>query len=109
MQLLIVSEYLTSYGRCPFREWLEKLDRVIAVRVQARILRFEQGNLGDYKSIGNGVYEARLDFGPGYRLYFGKESTTLILLLCGGCKLTQNQDIHRAKVLWKNYLESKNV
>jgi putative addiction module killer protein len=76
--------------------------------VQARILRFETGNLGDHKDVGAGVLEARLDFGPGYRVYFGRKGRELVLLLLGGDKGSQKKDIKRAQEFWSRYLkESK--
>jgi len=104
-----IREYLTPNGKSPFREWLEGLDRPVAARIQARIYRFELGNLGDAKGVGDGVFEARFDFGPGYRLYFGRDGGTFIILLCGGDKDTQNKDIRRAKELWADYRKRKNV
>ena len=68
-----VREFITSDGRIPFREWITALDVTIRARIQVRILRFESGNLGDHKSVGNGVWEARMPFGSGYRLYFGMD------------------------------------
>jgi putative addiction module killer protein len=103
---MTVREYVTRDGRCPFREWLRGLDRTFTQRIQARVLRFELGNLGDSKALGGGVHEARFDFGPGFRLYFGREGETIVLLLCGGDKSTQSKDIDRARVFWKEYLES---
>lgn len=100
-----IKEYLTPDGRNPYREWLEELDRAVAARIQARVFRFEQGNLGDAKGVGEGLYEARFDFGPGYRLYFGRDGKTIVVLLCGGDKATQSKDIRRAKQLWTNYQE----
>ena len=76
-------------------------------RIQARVLRFENGNLGDHKNVGGGVWEARLDFGPGYRLYFGKDGIALILLLAGGDKASQSKDITEAKRFWKDFREAK--
>jgi putative addiction module killer protein len=101
---LIVHEYLDDLGRSPFRHWLDTLDKLVRARVQARILRFETGNLGDHKELGDGVWEARLDFGPGYRVYFGKRGKELVLLLVGGDKGSQNKDIRRAKGFWASYL-----
>jgi putative addiction module killer protein len=69
----------------------------VRARVQARVLRFELGNLGDHKSVGSGVWEARLAFGPGYRIYFGKDGESVILLLLGGAKSTQRRDIRHAQ------------
>ena len=83
---LIIREYITPRGKNPFRDWLKSLDLRVQARIQARVLRFESGNLGDHKSVGDGVWEARLDFGPGYRLYFGKHGSSMILLLNGGDK-----------------------
>jgi putative addiction module killer protein len=67
------------------------------------VLRFEAGNLGDHKSVGDGVWEARLDFGPGYRLYFGKDGSAMILLLNGGDKASQFRDIRTARNYWADY------
>jgi putative addiction module killer protein len=75
-------------------------------RVQARVFRFETGNLGDHKTVGGGVCEARLDFGPGYRIYFGCDGATIVLLLLGGDKSSQSRDIARAKFYWKEYQEA---
>jgi len=102
-----IREFLTADGRNPFREWLSKLDRAVRQRLQARVLRFETGNPGDHKAVGEGVWEARVDFGPGYRIYFGKEGPTLILLLLGGDKSSQAKDIARAQAFWNSYLEVK--
>jgi putative addiction module killer protein len=75
--------------------------------VQARVLRFELGNLGDSKSVGAGVWEARLTFGPGYRLYFGKDGETVVVLLLGGAKGSQRRDIRRAQDFWRDYRDGK--
>ncbi len=101
-----VREYLTGDGKSPYREWLERLDRSVRARVQARVLRFEFGNLGDHKSVGEGVWEARLAFGPGYRIYFGMRGRTVILLLLGGEKSSQAKDIREAKKQWVDFLEA---
>jgi len=98
-----VREYLEQDGRSPFRDWLAGLDVSTRARVQARVWRFESGNLGDHKLLGDGVWEARLAFGPGYRLYFGRAGQTVVLLLLGGDKSSQTKDIQRAKRYWANY------
>jgi putative addiction module killer protein len=104
----VVREYVEDGGRIPFRDWLTELDKATRARVQARILRFETGNLGDHKDVGAGVLEARLDFGPGYRVYFGRKGRELVLLLLGGDKGSQKKDIKRAQEFWSRYLkESK--
>ena len=100
-----VREYVSASGQCPYRTWLDALDEVVRARIQARILRFEQGNLGDCKRVSNGLYEARFMFGSGYRVYFGMRKGELLLLLCGGDKRTQRRDIHRALAYWTDYLK----
>jgi putative addiction module killer protein len=104
---LTIKEYLSADGKSYFGEWLRGLDISVKARIQARILRFEMGNLGDHKSVGVGVWEARVMFGPGYRIYFGKEGLLVILLLLGGDKSSQAEDIRTARRLWKEYLEGK--
>jgi len=103
---LTIREYLTPDGRNPFREWLMGLDRVTQARIQARVLRFELGNLGDHKSVGKGAWEARVAFGPGYRIYFAKDTSSSVLLLLGGDKGSQTTDIGRAQRLWAQYREA---
>lgn len=102
-----VREYLTNRGAGPFREWLDELDVTVRARIQARIFRFESGNLGDYKSVGEGVLESRLDFGPGYRFYFGIDEGDLMLLLIGGTKQTQRRDILQAREYWADYMRGR--
>ena len=104
----LVREYINPDGTSPFRKWLSSLPVETRARIQARVLRFEAGNLGDHKAVGDSVWEARLDFGPGYRLYFAKTGRTVILLLIGGDKRSQSKDISQAKQYWAQYLkESK--
>jgi putative addiction module killer protein len=87
-----------------FADWLYGLkDRDARSRILVRIKRFEQGNLGDVKPVGDGVSEARLTYGPGYRLYFIQLGDEIIVLLCGGTKKTQPSDIARAKILAKEF------
>lgn len=104
---LTIREYVSADGRNYFREWIDSLTISVRARIQARILRFETGNLGDHKSVGEGVWEARIMFGPGYRIYFGKEGRSIILLLLGGDKSSQAADIRKARRLWKEYFEDK--
>src|SRR3972149_9498054 len=101
---LAIREFLARNGRSPFREWLGTVDVAVRARIQARVLRFETGNLGDHKSVGGGVWEARLMWGPGYRIYFGKDGNSTIVLLTGGGKSSQAQDISSAKGYWQDYL-----
>ena len=104
---LTVREYLTADGKSPFRAWLDSLSVAVRARIQAPVLRFEMGNLGDHKNVGSGVWEARVMFGPGYRIYFGKDGNSIIVLLVGGDKASQAKDISRAQGFWANYLEAK--
>lgn len=99
-----VREYITQEGLSPYRDWLDSLDVTIKARIQARILRFELGNPGDYKSVGKGVFEARFSFGPGYRFYFGIDKGSIVILLLGGEKGSQQRDIQKAQSFWADYL-----
>jgi len=103
---IAVREYLTADGTSPFRQWLEQLDATTRARIQARVLRFECGNMGDHKSVGAGVWEARVTFGRGCRIYFGKLGSAVILLLCGGDKPSQEKDLKRARRYWAEYVEA---
>lgn len=96
--------YRNAAGKSPFREWiLRKLDVDVRNRINARIRRIEQnGNYGDCEPVGNGVYELKLDTGPGYRIYFGIDGDQIILL-GGGDKDTQDSDIRKAQECWGNY------
>jgi putative addiction module killer protein len=105
---LTIREYITPQGKSPFRDWLKSLDVRVQARIQARMLRFENGNLGDHKSVGSGVWEARLDFGPGYRLYFAKDGLSVILILVGGDKASQAKDIAAAKRYWDDFRKEGN-
>ncbi len=105
--MLTIREYVDRHARSPFREWLDGVDQTARARIQARLLRVELGNLGDHKSVGGGVHELRLDFGPGFRLYFGRDGQTIVLLLIGGTKATQARDIRRARDYWREYLEDE--
>jgi putative addiction module killer protein len=100
---LTIREFLTAEGGSPFRDWVENLDVTAKARVQARVLRLETGNLGDCRAVGGGIWEARLMFGPGYRIYFGREGPSIILLLLGGDKASQRKDIRDARRYWKEY------
>lgn len=101
--------YLQKNGAEPFSEWLEDLDKGTQARINARVARFEDGHFGDHKSVGEGVLEARLFFGPGYRVYFSVQGDQVILLLTGGDKSSQAKDIEQAKNFLKLYLEVKNA
>jgi len=96
--------YQTSAGKRPFVEWLQGLgDRQARARVEARLARVAVGNLGDVEPVGEGVLELRIDWGPGYRVYFSRAGKVIVLLLCGGDKRTQRKDIERAKAYFEDY------
>lgn len=94
--------------RSPFAEWFDALDAVTAARVDKYIRRLEVGNFGTAKSLQEGVSELRLDFGPGYRVYFGRDGKMIIILLNGGSKRRQSADIAAAIERWKRYKQTKN-
>jgi putative addiction module killer protein len=97
--------YVGEEGHEPFTEWLTTLRDVQGrQRILVRIGRLEQGNFGDCAAVGDGVSELRLFFGPGYRVYFGEDENTVVVLLCGGDKGAQQRDIAQAKTYWKEYL-----
>jgi len=89
----------------PYLEWLDTLDWKMQGRILARVARMKNGQFGDYKAIDRSLYELRLFFGPGYRVYFGEHDGKTVLLLAGGDKSTQSKDIKKAKEYWKTYLE----
>ena len=99
-----LQEYLTENGQSPFNEWLEGLrDLRARARVRTRLDRVSLGNLGDYASVGGGVFELRIFYGPGYRVYYSLEGDTVILLLFGGTKDTQQRDVKTAKAYLADY------
>jgi len=101
-----IREY-TESGWSPFAEWFDDLDAVTAARVDRYVRRLEAGNFGAAKSLRDGVFELRLDFGPGYRVYFGREGRTIIILLGGGSKRRQDADIAATVERWKRYKQAK--
>lgn len=100
--------YRTPSGREPFVEWYYTIqDRSTRNRIQKRLDRLEDGNFGDCKSVGEGVFELRFRFGAGYRIYFGEVDNTIVLFLCGGDKSSQARDIKHAKDYWSQHKETK--
>jgi len=99
--------YRTPNGRMPFTEWYDTIrDQSVRNRIQKRLDRLEGGNFGDSKSVGEGVFELRFQFGAGYRIYFAEVGNTIVLLLCAGDKSSQPRDIERAKEYWSQYKET---
>ena len=104
MTALEVREYQTAEGKTPLTDWLGGLrDVPTRGRIVARLDRLRAGLLGDWKSVGGGICELRIDYGPGYRVYYAQEGRTLILLLRGGDKSSQAKDIETAHAYWKDY------
>ena len=105
--MIEIREYIDTEGRSPYARWFNRLNAPAAARVATALVRMEQGNLSSVKGVGSGVFESRIDFGPGYRVYFGKDGNALIILLGGGTKKRQQQDIDTAKDLWRDYKRRK--
>ncbi|GFO55893.1 hypothetical protein GMSM_29000 [Geomonas sp. Red276] len=105
---LDIEYYETEKGQRPFKAWLEALADVAGrAKMRVRLDRARLGNLGDHKYIGHGVWEMRIDYGPGYRIYFAREGYSLILLPAGGEKSSQSKDIKLAQKCWVDYLWRK--
>lgn len=98
-----VREYIDARGKSPFGEWFSSMDALAAAKVTTALLRIEAGNFSNVKGVGSGVYEYRIHFGPGYRIYFGKDGDRLVILLGGGSKKRQQRDIAEAIALWAEY------
>ena len=99
-----VRHYLTESNRDPYQEWLDGLKDIRArVAIQRRIDRLVSDNFGDHKFCRDGVWELRIDTGPGYRIYYAQTNQMIVLLLCGGDKRSQKSDIDRAVKYWDNY------
>jgi len=102
----VLRNYITPEGGEPFQEWLDNLkDPVIRARIRGRLDRVELGNFGDHESVGDGVSELRLFFGSGYRIYYAEYDDTIVILLCGGDKKSQKQDVKTAKSYLKELEE----
>jgi putative addiction module killer protein len=95
--------YLAIDGKSPFDTWFAELDAAAAAKVSVALARLEQGNLSNAKGVGEGVLEYRIDWGPGYRVYCGRDGDTLVILLTGGTKTRQQRDIGAAKAMWTDY------
>lgn len=96
--------YVDADGSEPYTDWINSLkDRKGRERIMTRIQRLEYGLYGDCEPVGEGVFELRMFFGPGYRVYFGEDEDNIVILLCGGDKSTQLQDIKAAKQYWKDF------
>lgn len=104
---ITVREYETAQGQSPFGRWFATLDAIAAAKIVKEIEKISGGNFSGAKPVGEGVSEHKLDWGPGYRIYFSQDGQTLVILLGGGTKKRQSQDIAAAKVAWADYKKRK--
>ena len=104
---IAVQEYLDEAGQSPFARWFAGLDAMAAAKVASALYRLEQGNFSRVEGVGSGVYECKIHFGPGYRVYFGKDGEKLVILLGGGSKKRQSADIFAALACWLEYKRRK--
>jgi putative addiction module killer protein len=102
-----ILEYLTADDRSPYRDWFDELDAHVAARMTVALTRIGLGNLSNAKGVGAGVHEYRIDYGPGYRIYFGRDGEKLVILLAGGTKKRQQADIVAAQERWSDYKTRK--
>lgn len=102
-----ILEYLTSTADSPFGAWFDDLDAEAGAKVAVALIRIGQGNLSNVKGVGSGVFEYKIDFGPGYRVYFGKDGEAVVILLAGGTKKRQQRDIADAQARWRDYKDRK--
>jgi putative addiction module killer protein len=106
--IMIVEIYRDEYGREPFSQWMDSIkDTRTHARIDNRLERLRVGNFGDSRSLGSGVYELRLHFGPGYRIYYGKLGNRIVVLLVGGDKSSQARDIQKAQRYWEDYKRNR--
>ena len=105
--MLDVRYYVLANDDCPFERWFAELNAEARAKVTVAIARIAQGNLSNTKSVGEGVVEYRINFGPGYRVYFGREGATVVILLTGGSKSRQQRDIRAAIDMWTEYRQRR--
>lgn len=104
MTRIELRRYVTDQGDEPLTDWLAGLrDRQARARIETRLARLVSGNFGDSKALRDGVHELRIDWGPGYRVYYARQDEAVVLLLCGGDKRKQDADIARAVEFWRDY------
>ena len=101
--IMELAEYLDNKGRSPFASWFTRINAQAAAKVTTALVRLEGGNISNTKSLGSGVYELKINFGPGYRVYFGYDGPKIVILLAGGTKKRQGKDIEIAKKRWVDY------
>ena len=102
-----IRAYATEEGKSPYRKWFRGLNAAAAIKVTTALERLDDGNFSNVKAVGSGVSEYKIDFGPGYRIYFAMDGQMLVILLCGGAKKRQKDDIEAAKAFWSDYKKRK--
>jgi len=102
-----IRQLLDASGRSPFARWFEGLNAVAAARVTIALTRLSQGNFSNVEGAGAGVYELKIDFGPGYRVYFGKDGERIVILFGGSAKKRQSAAIAAAQTAWAEYRRRK--
>lgn len=105
--MIIIKQYIDPNGSSPFDYWFMELNSIAAAKVTKEIYKLELGNFSNVEGVGAGVYEQKIHFGPGYRVYFGKDGDNVVILLCGGTKKRQSQDIAMAIEYWQDYKRRK--
>jgi len=101
--MLELRYFLAADGKSPFEDWFSDLHAAAAAKITVALARLEQGNLSNVKGVGEGVLEYKIDWGAGYRVYFGRDGDLLVILLTGGTKQRQGRDIEAAKAYWADY------
>jgi putative addiction module killer protein len=107
MPAVRVLEYLDARGQSPYAAWFESLSGEAAARVAVASYRLQEGNFSNVKGVGGGVFERKIDFGPGYRIYFGKDGESVVILLGGSSKERQREAIATAQECWTDYKRRK--
>src|SRR5438477_7915954 len=105
--MIRIKQYITVDGLSPFDKWFLGLNSIAAAKITKAVYKLELGNFSTVEGVGSGVYEQKIDFGPGYRGYFGKDGNEIIILLCGGTKKRQSNDIAEAQEHWQDYKKRK--
>ena len=105
--MIEIQEYVDEQGRSPFAEWFDGLNPQAALKVNTYLTRIGHGNFSNVESVGSGVQECRISWGPGYRVYLGRDGDRLVILLGGGTKKRQQRDIDEAKTLWQEYKQRR--
>lgn len=105
--MIDVKEYVDQNGKNPFGKWFAGLNAQAAAKITAVLEKIARGNLSNVEGVGSGVYEYKLDWGPGYRVYFGKDGDRFVILVGGGTKKRQSADIEAAQTCWADYKQRK--